>query len=240
MNRRWVGVGIGVVVAIGAACAIALQFFLAGSATAEFWEDEIEAFEQSDAESAPEPGAIVFTGSSSIRMWDSLAEDMAPYRVLNRGFGGSHLAHVDTYAERIVLPYQPRAIVLYAGDNDVGSGKTAETVARDFDRFVERVRAAGSDAPILFVAIKPSRLRFEQWPVMAAANAAIAERCAKDPLLHYADIAGPMLALAEDGEPPPGRLFLFDGLHLSADGYAIWTRVMRQALEQAVGPPPAG
>ena len=85
--------------------------------TAAFWEDEIVAFEAAGAEAPPEPGAIVFTGSSSIRLWSTLSADMAPMRVLNRGFGGAHMAHVVEFADRIVTPYAPRAVVVYAGDN---------------------------------------------------------------------------------------------------------------------------
>src|SRR5438552_276299 len=96
----------------------------------EFWEFQIRAFEEADRLRAPEPGSIVFIGSSTIRLWRTLERDMAPLRVVNRGFGGCHLAHVNRYAERIVVPYRPRAVVVYAGENDLGwpSRKTPETV----------------------------------------------------------------------------------------------------------------
>ena len=90
-------------------------------------------------------------------------------------------------------------------------------------------------APILFVAIKPSRLRFAAWPTMDEANRAIAAKCEADPSLHYVDIASPMLAAADAGQPPPGRLFMLDGLHLSAEGYALWTELVRGSIEGALG-----
>ena len=169
---------------------------------------------------------------------DAHAED--PWRVANLGFPGASSAHVAERLDSELAAYAPRAVVIYAGDNDIAAGKDAERVVDDFDRFTAIVRQGASGAPILFVAIKPSRLRFEQWPTMADANAAIAKRCAEDPLLHYVDIATPMLAQADPGEPPPRELFLLDGLHLSDAGYAIWTDAVRAALELALGAPAPG
>jgi len=221
--------------ALAALVVIGGALYLQRFQTAEFWESSIEDYEAADRQDPPAPGAVVFTGSSSIRMWQTLDRDMAPYRVLNRGFGGAHLDHVVTFAPRIVAPYEPSAIVLYAGDNDVAAGKDAARVATDFDRFVAFLREAGLSAPVFFVSIKPSRLRFDDWPTMAQANEAIAAICAADASLHYVDIAGPMLASAGPGEPPPEQLFMLDGLHLSAEGYALWTGVVRAALERELG-----
>jgi lysophospholipase L1-like esterase len=240
MRKHWGWIALGISAIAALVGAVAIRAFFDGSEHAAYWKDAIVAFEEADRAAPPDAGAVVFTGSSSIRMWKTLERDMAPRRVLNRGFGGAHLEHVNTYASRIVLPYAPRAVVIYAGDNDIAAGKDAERVVDDFDRFTAIVRQGASGAPILFVAIKPSRLRFEQWLTMAAANAAIAKRCAEDPLLHYVDIATPMLAQADPGEPPPRELFLLDGLHLSDAGYAIWTDAMRAALELALGAPAPG
>ena len=167
-------------------------------------------------------------------MWNSLEADMAPWYVLNRGFGGAHLDHVNTFMARIVLPYEPSAIVLYAGDNDIGAGKSAQQVVDDFARFVAKIRYSGSRAPIFYIAIKPSRLRFGLWPEMAEANRLIATQCKTDPGLFYIDIATPMLALAPEGNPPPDDLFLFDGLHLSEEGYALWAETVRETIQDAL------
>jgi lysophospholipase L1-like esterase len=199
-----------------------------------FFESEIAAFEAQDRESAPAPGAIVFVGSSSIRFWSTLAEDMAPLRVLNRGFGGAHLSHVIHNADRIVLPYQPQAIVLYAGDNDIGAGKSLETVVSDFETFVGLVHAKLPGTPIYFLPIKPSKLRWSMWPEMARTNERIAEIIASDPMLYSLDTAS--VLLDEDGEPRDD-VFLFDGLHLNAKGYAAWTEVVAPALRSAFGKP---
>ena len=202
---------------------------------AEFWEGTIEDFEAADAEAFPEPGAILFTGSSSIRLWSSLERDMAPLRVLNRGFGGAHMDHVVHFADRIVRPYGPRALVVYAGDNDIGAGKTPERVEADFRALVDHVRTHQPELPIYYLTIKPSRLRWKLWPNMHAANERIAALAAADPAIRLIDVAGPMLELAEGGAPP-SSLFALDGLHLSDEGYALWTSVVRPRLLADLGP----
>ena len=199
-----------------------------------FFESEIRAFEAGDREQPPEPGGIVFVGSSSIRFWSSLADDFAPLPVLNRGFGGAHFEHVIHNVGRIVLPYAPRAVVVYAGDNDLagGTGKDAARVVRDVRAFTSLVHAELPETAIYFLAIKPSRLRWDRWPEMAEANEGIAAFAAGDPRLHYVDVATPLL---DDDGTPRSDLFWIDGLHLSAAGYAAWTRVLRPILMEAYG-----
>lgn len=227
------------IVAVFAVLAIAavlgFRVYFSGGDQAEFWESNIAEYETTDAKAMPAPGAVLFTGSSSVRMWDSLTEDMAPYRVLNRGFGGAHMAHVTTFAPRIVFPYAPSAIVVYAGDNDVGAGKSAEQVVADYNEFIALVRGEGLDVPFFYLPIKPSRMRWEIWAEQNRANQAIAAQAENDPKLHYIDTASPMLALAEPGEPPPSELFIFDGLHLSDAGYEIWAGVVKNELERTLG-----
>jgi hypothetical protein len=231
MKRLAIAAGVVLGLALAALLGVRLWLEWYGRASQDpaFFEDEIAAFEAADRERPPPERPIVFVGSSSIRLWDTLVEDFAPLPVLNRGFGGSQLWHVNHYVERTVLRYQPRAVVLYAGGNDLDehTGKRAEDVARDFEAFVGLVHAAVPDARVYFLAIKPSRLRWVRWPEMRRANEAIAALCAQDPQLAFLDVAAPMLAT---GEPPARRLFVLDGLHLSAEGYALWTSVVRPRL----------
>lgn len=214
----------------------ALYLFVRGDAMhePEFWESEIEAFEAEDAARPPEPGLILFTGSSSIRLWDTLEEDMAPLRVLNRGFGGAHMSHVVHFADRVITPYTPRALVIYVGDNDIGAGKTPEAVVADFEALVAHVRANQPELPIYYITIKPSRLRWEQWPTMEETNARIARIAATDPKIGVLDISSPMLERGR-GEAPPSELFWIDGLHLTQEGYAIWAEVVRTRLLADLG-----
>jgi lysophospholipase L1-like esterase len=131
--------------------------------------------------------------------------------------------------DKLVIQYRPRAVVLYAGDNDLDerTGKPAEDVVRDFRTFVARVRVGTPDARIYFVSIKPSPLRYCDWSRQREANQQIRAICAADPDISYIDVAGPM---SPEGEPPSRSLFVFDGLHLSAEGYALWTRIIKPRL----------
>ena len=104
------------------------------------WEKDIAAFEASDRTNPPPKGSVLFIGSSSIRLWKSLAADFPDLKVINRGFGGSHIPDTTHFAERIIFPYEPSKIVLYAGDNDIAGGRSPEQVFADFKELVEKVR----------------------------------------------------------------------------------------------------
>jgi len=191
------------------------------------WAPAIDAFEARDQASPPPRDAVLFVGSSSIRKWSTLDRDLAPLSVINRGFGGAHLPHVTHYAPRIVLPYAPAGIVLYAGDNDVAWGASAQQVHRDFLAFHALIQDKLPGTPLWFLAIKPSPLRWEKWPEMQRANALIAEHIGSTDGVGFVDVASPLLDAR--GQPLPAR-FASDGLHLSQAGYRAWTQVVRKAL----------
>ncbi len=229
MKRYWKWIAEGIVVSVAGVLACG-AWWLESSRHAEHWEPSIEAFEAADRSEPPAPGQVLFVGSSSIVSWKSLASDMAPLPVLNRGFGGSHIDHVNHYADRIIRPYAPRAVVLYAGDNDLaaGTGKTPASVFEDFKRFVEIVRSDRAELPVYFIAIKPSRARWNRWPQMREANQLIADYTRHSDGVHYLDIATPMLS--EGGGEPDSSLFIIDGLHMTDEGYALWTGIVRPVL----------
>ena len=183
------------------------------------WEAEIKKFEEADRQQPPPRGAVVFVGSSSIRMWKDLAADFPETKVINRGFGGSELADSTYFADRIVVPYQPRMVVLYAGDNDLVSGKTPQQVFEAYKAFVSRVRAKLPNVKIAFISIKPSLARVKLMEQMRAANGLIREFAAKGKDLIFIDVFTPMLNA--EGEPRP-ELFIQDGLHVNRKGYDIW------------------
>lgn len=193
------------------------------------WEADIRTFEQADAVDPPEPGGILFVGSSSIRMWTSLEEDFEGLNVVNRGFGGSQMSDLIRYMHRIVVPYEPRLIVLYEGDNDVAAGKSAEEVFADYRRFVALVRNRLPETRIAFIAIKPSPARWSLVEEVREANELIESYASDREHLDYIDVFGPMLG--DDGMPMPG-LFLDDGLHMNERGYAIWTSAVAPYVEE--------
>jgi lysophospholipase L1-like esterase len=197
-------------------------------AAPERWKTEIDQLTANDASQPPPAHAVVFVGSSSIRFWTSLATDFPGIATINRGFGGSELTDSVYYADRLVLAYQPRTVVLYAGDNDIAAGKSAESVAADFTAFRTKIHGALPQARILYLAIKPSPSRKSVWPQAQEANRLIAADCTKDPRCTFIDVATPMLDA--NGEPR-AELYRADRLHLLPEGYALWTKILAPYLQ---------
>ncbi|MET0935770.1 MAG: SGNH/GDSL hydrolase family protein [Luteibacter sp.] len=183
------------------------------------WDADIQAFEASDKASPPPANAVLFIGSSSIRFWKTLATDFPGYRTINRGFGGSDLDDATAFADRIVVPYHPVAIVMYAGDNDLQGGDTPEQVRDDFAAFVAKVRQDQPNVPIAFISIKPSIARLNLLPNITKANDLIRDWAMTQKGVAFLDVAPAMLDA--QGQPKPD-LFIEDGLHMNAKGYALW------------------
>ena len=189
----------------------------------EKWEKEIAAFEKADRERPPEKGGIVFVGSSSIRLWRTLAEDFPGSRVLNRGFGGSHIADSVEFAERIVIPYAPRQVVMYAGGNDLNAGKPPEKVIADFKAFAGKMRAALPETEIAYISSAPNPARWAQVENVKAVNSAIEAWMKDQPRMKFINVFPHMLGA--DGLPKP-EIFVEDKLHMNPAGYAIWKEVV--------------
>ena len=190
------------------------------------WEQDMQRFEARDAEQPPPRGAVLFIGSSSIRFWDSLAADFPGVDVINRGFGGSEIRDSTWYADRIVIPYQPRQIVLYAGDNDLSNGRTPAQVHEDVRAFVQRVRHALPKVKISYIANKPSPSRAHLLDAQRQANALI-QSDARRLRIDYIDVFTPML----DAQGlPRTNLFLEDRLHMNPAGYDLWRSIVAPHL----------
>jgi lysophospholipase L1-like esterase len=196
------------------------------------WEPAIAAFEKKDKESPPPQGATLFVGSSTFAKWKELEADFKALRAINRGFGGSMISDVLYYADRIVIPYKPRAIVLYGGDNDV-TKKSADQVFADYKGLVEKVRKALPETKIYFISIKPSPSRVKVWDEAKKVNQLVRDYAAKTPGLGYIDIVPVMMGA--DGQPKP-ELFLADTLHMNRAGYELWIPVIKAAMEKDAGP----
>ncbi len=188
---------------------------------------EIEAFAAADAAHPPPKNAILFIGSSSIRQWSTLARDFPGRTVINRGFGGSHLSDSVYYFDRIVAPYQPDMIVLYAGSNDINGGKTPEQVLRDFKAFVAKAHKQLPRTRVDFISIGTNPSRWGEVEKVKEANRLIREWIARDDTLGYIDVFPAMLGA--DGKPRPD-IFVSDRLHLNARGYAVWTSIIAPCL----------
>jgi lysophospholipase L1-like esterase len=190
------------------------------------WEKEISAYEASDKTNAPPKGAILFVGSSSIRKWTTLAQDFPGKQVINRGFGGSEIADSTFFADRVIVPYAPRMIVLYAGDNDLAAGKSAARVFVDFQAFLKKIHERLSETPVAFISIKPCPSRWRLKDKVVEVNKKIA--AIKDDKLIFIDVYSFMLG--DDGLPRP-ELFLADKLHPSATCYKLWAKLITPRLE---------
>lgn len=196
------------------------------------WEETIRVFEEWDRKNSFPSDATLFVGSSSIRMWPT-RECFEELDVINRGFGGSHISDVYYFTERIVLRYEPKLIVFYAGDNDVAAGKSASRVFEDYKKFTELVHKKLPITRIIFISIKPSQSRWSVWPEMNEANMLIKDFSQKDNRLYFLDAATPLLN--EYGKPNR-TLFLKDNLHLNNKGYELWTKLLRPVIEAALEP----
>ncbi len=208
--------------------AIACLLGSAAFAAPEKWAADIDKFTQADAVTPPPRDAVVFVGASSIRRWTTLAADFPGVILINRGFGGSELTDSVFYADRIILPYAPRLVVIYAGENDLQAGKSPESVLADFQKISAKIHAALPNTRIIFLAIKESPSRVKIRENVLRANALVAADCAKDPRRLFVDVATPMLDAA--GKPRPD-LFVEDQLHLKPAGYAIWTKTLAPFLK---------
>jgi len=192
------------------------------------FEKEIAAFEQADKKSPPPKDGILFVGSSTIRMWTTLSEDFPKLPVINRGFGGSQIADSLRYADRIIIPYHPRRIVLYAGDNDLNAGKSPQQVLADFSQLVEKIHAALPNVPIDFISIKPSLAREKLMPQMAEANKLVEDYARSHTNVGYINIVPVML---DDQGKPRKDLFRPDGLHMTPEGYKLWTPIISAKIQ---------
>lgn len=191
------------------------------------FEPEIRAFEAADRDRPPAPGGVVFVGSSSIKNWTTVTTDFPNLPVLNRGFGGSTLADVVHYEDRIVLPYRPHLVVLYAGDNDLTEGRTPEQVVADYRAFVARLRSALPATRLAYISIKPSPSRRQFMALARETNQRVRAETAKDSLTTYVDVFAPMLNAA--GQPRP-ELFVADSLHMSRAGYLLWRSLLQSVV----------
>lgn len=198
-----------------------------GASASDKWEKDIAAFEEQDRKSPPPADAALFIGSSSFRLWTNLAQDFSEIPVINRGFGGSEIADSTHYVDRIVLPYKPRLIVMFAGTNDIAGGKQPEQVLKDFQEFVSKVRAGLPGIPIAYVSMNQTLSRWHLRDKMSEANRLIQKYTRTQRGLTFLDSATPLLG--PDGKPQKS-LLREDELHLNAEGYKAWKAIIKPPI----------
>jgi lysophospholipase L1-like esterase len=208
---------------------------VAAAASASPFENDIRAFEAEDRKGPLPRRPVLFIGSSSIRLWTTLRQDFPRQRVLNRGFGGSHISDSVGFVERIVVPYAPPLVVMYAGGNDIDAGKSPAVVAADFKAFVARVWSHLPRTEIAFISIAPNPARWHEADRVREANRLIGAACQSDARLHFIDVFP--LMIGADGQPR-ADLFVEDRLHMNRKGYELWIPPVRAAIQAILGPGP--
>lgn len=196
----------------------------------EKFEKEIAAFEQIDMRSRYVKDMIVFTGSSTIKNWHKeLGSDFEGLPVLGRGFGGSKMKDLLHFMDRVVLKYQPRAVVVYEGDNDINSGVKPDALLRQYQEFEQRLHKTLPETKIYFMTVKPSPKRWEKWPIMKQFNDDLKSWASATKNVTVIDITATIMGA--DGQPGKD-LFKEDMLHMNRSGYLRWQQVIRPILMQ--------
>jgi len=205
--------------------------FLAFNTTAQDYDDkwaaDINAFDKLNGDS-PAQGGVLFTGSSSIRFWKDPAKDFNDPTILNRGFGGSQIIDLIEKFDQVILQYHPKKIVIYSGDNDVQVGKSAEIVFGDFCTLLGMIKAKLPDTKVYYIAIKPSLNRWAKVLEMKKANTMINEYLNTKSNATFVDIYSPMIGT--EGIPCK-KWFIEDGLHMTKEGYELWTKILAPYLK---------
>ena len=188
------------------------------------WDGEIGRYEQIDQTNAPPQGGLLFTGSSTIRLWKTLQSDFPDQPVINRGFGGCEIVDCTHFADRIIVPYRPRKIYLRCGGNDLWGGKSAEQVFADYKEFVAQVHARLPKTQIVFISLSPSIARWKQADKEKAVNAMAEKFTRGKSYLSYIETYD--IVLGPDAQPRP-ELFVADKLHFNAAGYKLFAERLR-------------
>ncbi|TNE45661.1 MAG: hypothetical protein EP343_26290 [Deltaproteobacteria bacterium] len=197
------------------------------------YASQVASWTSQDAKSLPLANGLLVIGSSSIRLWKLLQQDLTEWQVIHRGYGGSLLWDTVAHAEKIVIPYKPRAILIYAGTNDIARGTSPAEVLTGYRCLVQKVKKGLGDIPIVFIGITPNPSRWGKWNLSSQLNGEVKKLADQWPGLHYVDIAAPFL---QTGQPPDTSLFVSDKLHLNAKGYKLWTSTIRPVLMKAAPP----
>ncbi len=197
------------------------------------WEKEILKFEQLDKTENYPAESVIFAGSSSIRLWSTLKEDIAPYPVIQRGYGGAKLSDFAVYADRIFDPHECRAIVIFVANDITGSenDKSPEEVLRLYKNVVKTIRKKHKDTPVFWIAITPTSSRWKAWAQIQKANNLIREYSENSKNLYF--ITTDYAFIGQDGKPKD-ELFRDDLLHLNDKGYDVWQEIVKKELDKVL------
>ena len=199
------------------------------------WETEIAKLEARDSTEQAPANAILFAGSSSIRFWRSIATDMAPYPVIQRGYGGARLSDFAYYTERIIYPHRPRAICLFVANDIAGVEEdvSPEEAFTLWEHVYNTIRKQHREVPVYFIGITPTNSRWQVWEEVQAFHKLIRRQAQADHHLYFIDTQEPFMTTAG---LPDSSLFIKDQLHLNETGYQVWSGIIKASLDQTLLP----
>jgi len=199
----------------------------------KIWEPEIVKFENLDKTESYPSDAVMFAGSSSIRLWSTLARDMAPYHVIQRGYGGAKLSDYAIFADRIFSPHPCKAIVIFIANDIMGNpqDKTLEEVRKLFLNLLKTFRKSHPSSPVFWIEITPTSSRWKVWPQVTKANDLIRKECENHHNTYFINTSS---AFLNEKGLPKDELFVADKLHLNADGYKVWTELIKDELNKVL------
>ncbi len=203
------------------------------AAAIERWEADIRALEKLDQQQQDPAHAVLFLGSSSIRRWESIAKDMAPYPVSQRGYGGAKYSDLAVFTERLLGTHQFDAVAVFVGNDIVGKkeDKTPEEVLRLVKIVVGKIHEKKTDAPVFLIAITPTSSRFAAWDKIQQVNSLLESYSQAEKLVHYIGTAEHFL---DSANKPIDKYFVEDKLHLNQEGYKVWSGIIKRAFDKVL------
>ena len=211
--------------------------------TAAKWEKDISKLESQDQSEKYTENALLFIGSSSIRAWYSMEEDMMPYETIRRGYGGAHYSDIIHFSKRLVKNHNPKAILIFVANDIKGNNKsdlysknltdrTPREVKRLFSLLINQIRTIHKEIPIFAIETTPTLSRWKAWPKISLANDLIKEYCESKNSLYYISTRNHYIG---DNGLPTEELFIRDKLHLNSKGYLLWSDIIKDNLKNIVG-----
>lgn len=170
---------------------------------------------------------IVFTGSSSVRLWKDLQERFPDHQVVNTGFGGSQFSDLALYLDDLILAYTPTKVFIYEGDNDISAKKRPKDILNTSEKIIQTLQERKPDMKIVLISPKPSISRWQLRGKYKRLNRKLARLASKTKGVEFVDVWYPMLEkrkLKQD-------IFIEDGLHMNSKGYDIWYDVLKNYVE---------
>lgn len=192
------------------------------------WEAKIQRYERMDSINPPTENSILFVGSSSIENWKSIESDFSDKPIVSRGVSGTKTIDIYEYFDRLIMPYQPKQIFLYVGDNDLGYGWKPEEILEQFKKLFFAIRAEKTEAEIVYISIKPFPKRADRLEPTVKTNSLIKDFLESQKNVAYADVYSPMIN--EEGKLNPDN-YMEDGRHLSSSGYKIWKEIVSKFIK---------